>query len=121
MTDRAMARIPHPHGWDEMNKLEQYWSALLNLDKNVRRWVFEGTKLRLSKGTYYTPDFTVFKKNGLIEMHECKGFMREAARVRLFTAAELYPEYRFVLIRKEKNVWKVEVVLSGGGYAPSRE
>jgi hypothetical protein len=97
-----------------MNNLERSWAAILNVDKGVRRWVWQGTRLRLAKGTYYTPDFTVFKTDGLIEQHECKGFMREAARVRINTSAELYPEFLFVLIRKKGGVWKVDPVPGSG-------
>lgn len=91
-----------------MNRLEQDWAVVLKLDGSVRRFQFEGLKLRLAKGAYYTPDFLVFKDDGSIELHETKGFMREAARVRLLGAAELYPEFQFVLVKKIKKRWNIE-------------
>jgi len=110
---RARSRSPVVRV-DGMNGLEFEWSACLNLIPDVRRWVFEGTRLRLAKGVYYTPDFTVFMSDGLIEMHECKGHMREAARVRLRTAAEVYPEFLFKLIRRPKRSWEIEPITGSG-------
>lgn len=54
-------------------------------------------KLRLADGAHFTPDFRVVTVDGYVEFHETKGFMREAARVRLLVAAELHP-YAFFLV-----------------------
>lgn len=117
---RGRARYPKTRGAGEMNGLESAWAGVLKLDATVRRSVWQGARLRLAKGTYYTPDFMVFKTDGLIEMHETKGFMREAARVRINTAAELYPEFEFVLITRPKGMWHIERVPGAGtGDAPA--
>lgn len=66
----------------------------------IVRWYFEPMSLRLAKGSSYKPDFMVIDAEGLVEFHETKGFMREAANVRLKVAAEKFPEFVFRLIRK---------------------
>lgn len=111
---KGVARSPLPQGWEEMNGIERAWSGVLNLDASVRRWVWQGARLRLAKGAYYTPDFLVVKADGSIELHETKGFMREAARVRIRTAAELYPEFLFVLVRRPAQMWELEHVAGAG-------
>ncbi len=113
---RARSRVSPHQGQHAFTRLERDWATVLNLDNSVVRWVFEGARLRLAKGAYYTPDFLVFKENRLIEMHETKGFMREAARVRLLTAAELYPEFMFVLITRGKSngMWNLEQIAGHG-------
>jgi len=44
--------------------------------------------------------------NGEVEFHETKGFMREAARVRLRVAAEMHP-FRFLLVKRAGGEWSV--------------
>lgn len=92
---------------DGMNNLEREYASLLDMERQTNRiqwWKYEAVKLRLGDGTFYTPDFMVVSKDGTVEMHETKGFMREAARVRLNTAAEMYP-FRFVLVKKVGRAW----------------
>lgn len=67
---------------------------------------YEVEKLRLADGAWFTPDFRVVCVDQTIEFHETKGFMREAARVRLLVAADIHP-YRFMLVKKT----------AGAGYA----
>ncbi len=105
---KAVSRALYPLGWEEMNGMERDYCLLLKADIGIRRWVWQGIRLRLAKGTYYTPDFLVFRDDGTIEIHETKGFMREAARVRINTVAELYPELLLKLITKKKGRWIVE-------------
>jgi hypothetical protein len=95
-----------------MNKLEAAYAAELELRlraQDILCWSYESVKLKLADGTWYTPDFLVVTGSGELEMHETKGFMREAARVRLNVAAALHP-FRFVLVRKAGNGWTHEVV-----------
>ena len=82
------------------SKLEARYFAYLQ--QRLRRgeiaaFAYEAEKLRLADGAYYTPDFRVVTVEGYVEFHETKGFMREAARVRLLVAAELHP-YAFFLV-----------------------
>ena len=94
-----------------MNKTESSYSQYLETLRHAGEIVwfkFEGVKLRLADNTFYTPDFMVMGANGLIEMHEVKGFMQEDANVKIKVAAETYP-FRFLVIRVNKKT-------DGGGW-----
>ena len=111
------ARVRIPDGMDGMNKTEMAWSNELEIGKRageIVHWGFETVKLRLAPSAWYTPDFFVVLPSGGIEIHETKGFMREAARVRLLTAASLYPWFVFKLVKKGKGKrgprWVVDVI-----------
>ena len=108
---KAIARAPSlPHS---MNKLEGAYADRLGLYRHageIQGYRFEPIKLRLGGDwkTTYTPDFQVIAKDGTIEFHEVKGFMREDAAVKLKVAAAEYPEFRFLLATRVKGAWKVE-------------
>lgn len=53
---------------------------------------------------WFTPDFRVVTKTGMLEFHETKGQMREAALTRLRVAADLHP-YRFVVVHRTCSGW----------------
>lgn len=94
-----------------MNKTEIAYDAHLALRQHAgeiawRR--FEGIKLRLADNTFYTPDFAVMLTDGLLEVHECKGFWTDDARVKIKVAAEMYP-FRFIAVKKTKTGWEREV------------
>lgn len=94
----------------QMNKLEcAYASHLeaLKLAGEVLWHRFEPMKLRLANGAYYKPDFGVKLRDGSFEFHETKGFWREAARVRIKVAAELFP-FKFIAITRDGGNWKRE-------------
>src|SRR5574343_155185 len=98
------------------NKLEAAYEKYLEERKQAGEilwYKFEGIKLRLADNCFYNPDFAVMLKSGEIEIHECKGFMREDAAVKIKVAAEEYP-FRFVLVyakpKKEGGGFKVECV-----------
>lgn len=86
-----------------MNGLETAYASHLEGRKAVGQidwYEFEPMRLKLADGTYYRPDFAVLR--GLeLEFHECKGFFREAARVRLNVAAAKFP-FAFYLVKKGK-------------------
>lgn len=91
----------------KMNRLEAEFAALLDIAQRrgvVAGWGFEVTRLRLAHGAWYTPDFTVwFSAPGVAVVHyETKGFWREAALLRIKVAADRYPCYAFVAVRKPK-------------------
>jgi hypothetical protein len=81
---------------------------LLKAAGEILWFKYEGFKIRLGEGAYFCPDFAVLRKDGTLECHEVKGFWREAARLRIKAAAELYP-FRFVAISRIKGSWKTEV------------
>lgn len=93
------------------SKLEEVYALWLEAEKRrgaIREWAYEAESLRLGQGAWYQPDFRVVTSEGFVEMHETKGFWREAARVRIKAAAALHP-YRFKAIQKDKALgWKVE-------------
>lgn len=94
-----------------MNKLELRYAHHLEKLKAVGElhdWEYEAIKLKLGKGAYYTPDFLVIGKHGSVEFHETKGFWREAARVRIKTAARLYPWFHFIAITEARDGWRAE-------------
>lgn len=68
-------------------------------------WAYEGIKVRLADGAWYTPDFLVRSPDGALEVHEVKGEWREAARVRVKVAAEALPWLPIRIIQKEHGVY----------------
>lgn len=95
-----------------MNKTEAAYGAHLELLKaagEVLWYRFEGVKLRLADATFYSPDFAVMAKDGVMEMHEVKGFWTDDARVKIKVAASMYP-FRFLAIKAlpRKAGWAVE-------------
>jgi hypothetical protein len=93
-----------------MNKTEAAWADQLELLKKADKiidWRFNSVRFRLGDGAYYKPDFFVIYPDHF-ELHEVKGFWREAAKVRIKTAAELYPWIRWVVVRLEKGSWDIK-------------
>lgn len=96
----ARGRLPA----NRMNKTEAAYAGYLEARKtdcDILWWRYEPMKFRLADGSYYTPDFGVLTRDCLFELHETKGFWREAARVRIKVAAELFP-FRFIAITRAK-------------------
>lgn len=94
----------------KMNQTEQAYAnhlKMLYLGGHILKFDFEPEKLRLADNTYYTPDFRVVNREGMIEFHEVKGFWRDDARVKIKVAAEMHP-YKFVGIIKKKGSWIYE-------------
>lgn len=95
----------------QMNRTEAAYAR--HLDARIQAgtllwWKFEGVKLRLADNTFYTPDFNVLLPNGILEMHEVKGFWQDDARAKIKIAADLYP-FRF-------KAFKAEAQKRGGGW-----
>lgn len=94
-----------------MNKTEERYALLLDAEKMAGRvlwWKFEGLKLRLADNTFYTPDFNVMVADGVLEMHEVKGFWKDDARVKIKIAASMFP-FRFLSFTPRKGGgWDVE-------------
>ncbi len=103
----ALGRLPV----GQMNKTEAGYAEHLRLQQiagDVLWYKFEGVKLRLADNTFYTCDFAVLAKDGILEMHECKGFWMDDAKVKIKVAASIYP-FRFIAI-------KVRAKKHGGGW-----
>ena len=97
-----------------MNKTEAAYDAHLAtmLHAGQIQWrKFEGLKLRLADNTFYTPDFAVMAADGVMELHEVKGYWQDDARAKIKIAADMYP-FRFIAVRvkskKEGGGWAVE-------------
>ena len=80
---------------------------------------FESITLRMPGGTRYTPDWSVTwpwsgsSRDNQKTFYEVKGFMREAARVRLKEFAAYFTEFRFYLVRaKDRSLrsWQIDEV-----------
>jgi len=101
---------------DRMNKWEREYAKTLRMRMaagEIRCFLFEPCKFRLGHdwNTTYTPDFGVVMADGLIEMHEVKGFRRDDAMKALKVAAGMYPLiFRLVTKRKGESGWQVETV-----------
>jgi hypothetical protein len=108
MSDLAIGRMKA----GKLNKTEAAYAVRLEEMKaaGVIRWFsFEGMTFKLADNTRYTPDFAVMRADGLIELHEVKGFWRDDARVKIKVAAELFP-FRFIAV-------KAKTKKSGGGWS----
>ena len=90
----------------KMNKTEHEYGCMLEARGDVVWCEFEGVSLRLGDDCRYTPDFTIMLRDGTIEMHETKGFMRDDALVKIKVAAASFP-FKFVLVRKQKGEWSM--------------
>ena len=91
-----------------MNKTEAAYAQhlhALQLGGKVKGWRFESLTLRLADATRYTPDFLVELFVGPLELHEVKGFWRDDARVKFKVAAELFPMFRFVAVKRKNRQW----------------
>lgn len=95
-----------------MNKTEQAYADHLEAQRiagEIQSWKFERVKFKLADKTYYTPDFQVVCKDGVIEYPEVKGHWEDDARVKVKVTAEQFPEFRFVAV-------KVIAKKRGGGW-----
>lgn len=85
----------------EMNKTEAAYDAYLwqlHAIGEVLWHKFEAIKLRLAGNTFYTADFFVLAADGVLEVHEVKGFWEDDARVKIKVAAEHFP-FRFKALK----------------------
>lgn len=94
-----------------MNKTEEAYAAHLRtlmLAGEVLHYEFEPLKLRLADKTFYTPDFMVVHRDGLIELHEVKGFWEDDARVKIKVAAKQHWMFTFVGVQRKGAHWSLE-------------
>lgn len=97
-----------------MNKTEQAYSLHLEglrATGEILWYRFEGMKFRLADATFYTPDFAVMRWDGLLEMHEVKGYWQDDAKVKIKVASDMYP-LKFIAVyakpKKEGGGWRCE-------------
>lgn len=107
----ALGRLPI----GSMNKTETLYAERLNAMRHHGEIVwqkFEAVKLRLADNTFYSPDFAVMAADGVMEMHEVKGFWQDDAKVKIKVAAAQYP-FRFFAVyapKRKGDDWRVEAV-----------
>ena len=95
------------------SKAEARYAQLLEAQKRdglITDWKYEAITLRLADGVRYTPDFLVRLPHGRMRLVEVKGHMREAARVRLRVAAEMYPDFTWLLVWARKGKFEPELL-----------
>jgi hypothetical protein len=115
MINRKYARARPRHTAGTMNKTEaEYYEKLklMKLSGEIIDYRFEALKLNLADRCTYTPDFLVINKNYEIELHEVKGFWEDDARVKIKVAAEQYPWFKIIAVKKNAKKdgggWKIE-------------
>ena len=96
-----------------MNKQEAEYAQTLEARRiggEIIWWAFDAIKVRLANATWYSPDFFVLLADGRVEFHEFKGgHWEDDARVKIKTAAGMYPFFRFIAVQKR-------LKRDGGGY-----
>lgn len=96
------------------SQLEAHYAQYLTWREQageVTRWYYEPFSLNIAEGCRFTPDFLVILPDGTQRIDETKGYMREAARVRLRVAARLYPHWNFYLVtRTKEGLWQMTLI-----------
>lgn len=126
---RQQTKNPRNHTEQAFENEVLYWQKLKG---EILRYEFSAITLKLkSNGVRYTPDFFVINADGpslnlsnsgltIITFYECKGeqrgnrvIVRDDASVKIKTAANDFPEWRFVLVWKDPitKVWQEQKVL----------
>ena len=105
---KARARGARPTG--QMNKTETRYAEHLEVQRlagEIVSWQYEPLKLRLGENwkTTFTADFMVVRASGEVELVDVKGSggAEDDARVKIKTAARLYPQFWFV-----EEMWKAK-------------
>jgi hypothetical protein len=101
---------PRPaHTPGKMNKTEQEFAHKLSAMDDVLYWQFEALTFKLGHRCTYTPDFIAVTQDE-IRVYEVKGgFIREDAMVKFKSAADKFPQFRWIMAQKKRGEWKVEV------------
>ena len=101
---RAVQRIARPA---YKSTLEADYALALEAERRaglVVWYAYEPLRLRLASGAWFTPDWLVQRAGGELAIDETKGWMREAARVRLLVAVERYPFFRWRKVTRERGL-----------------
>lgn len=107
----------------EMNKTETAYDAHLSLllrAGEIDGYKFEAIKLKLADNCFFTPDFLVMAKDGVLELHDTKGttkktrasgakeaapWIEEDAKIKLKVVAEQFP-FRVFAVFKTAEGWQ---------------
>ena len=82
----------------------KYLDALIQ-NGEVKWYKNNHVRFLIGEGAWYTPDFIVVLPDNSVELHEVKGFEREAAIVRFKTAGMLYPHFTWRMVTLKKGQW----------------
>lgn len=94
----------------KLNRLERAYLALLRANA-AYAWVgVQCVTLKLGDDCRYSPDFVTIGVGGEAWAHECKGFMRDDALVKLKVAARKFPWINFCLATRKGGVWTVKPI-----------
>lgn len=89
-------------------KLERDYARELDLLKAagvVMSYHYEPIKIRYTQRNEYQPDFVVKYFNGLVEIVECKGYLREDDSIKCHAAATIMHPWKVVMVRRKKQQW----------------
>lgn len=109
MTGKLYALATPPTPVFDSKWEERYYKHLLaerSAGRIVEFW-WKGFRLKVGDGAWYTPEAIVLGQDGVLQLHEVKGYKREAAMVRYKAARERYP-FRCYLVRLVKGQWVYE-------------
>lgn len=76
----------------------------------IYSWQFESVNLKLTKKTWYRPDFLVTKNDGTLQFLETKGHLRDDANAKFKMAVHLYPTFEFQMVKWDRKSKKWEIV-----------
>mgnify|MGYP000891256014 CR=1 FL=1 len=97
---KPKARRGVPNGVEQQHGA---WLAGLKQIGEIRDYGFEVITLRPIPTVTYTPDYTVWMKDGSVEYHETKGYeIHEATIVRMKLCADRFPHATFRLYQYER-------------------
>lgn len=97
---------------ERLNKTETEFLERLRDGRygKMRHIGIQSITLQLGFDCRYTPDFWTRMLGGDFRLWEVKGFMRDDARVKLYTAARVFPFWTFVLVEKVNGVWRERII-----------
>lgn len=95
------------------NKMERAYGhrlAILKAAGEIVDWRFEEVKFNIGVKSFYLPDFWVVFEDHF-EVHEVKGFKREAGIKAWRSAAKQFPWFKWVLVTQDKKTkqWEFTV------------
>jgi len=94
-----------PNRWETRYHTERIAPQILGGE--VTWCVFEGLSFNIgteARPCWYTPDWPMVRC-GRVRAVEVKGFMREAARLRLVAMTQRFPWVELVVVTREKGAW----------------
>jgi len=96
---------------EKLNKLERAYLAYLRAKFGAERIGIQNVTLKLAHRCTYTADFSFWSLDGRLALFETKGkFIREDGWIKLKMAARLFPQVKFVLVKRSVTGWEESVV-----------